>query len=329
MSENAHGSSAQKCFNGDGNSGAAEYKAWKRWARAALVVKKVGGMPPEALGPWIYTLLDGQAALALESIEITDMCTDGGEELFFRELDQRFPDKVAADRMGEAMEEAFGLKIMKNETMEAFTGRSRLVFARLQADGVNLPSEVRGYIVLRGCRLGSLGRATVMSATRRSWEFDEVCTASRASFLGCPPDRWSHGTFGVDELEDRTEDELQDHAEFGGDTEFESEIEALVGAFEPIEESDAIAVLATWQRGSYPVLQTPPDNSDHLTNCLDSSFSCSIRCRPLNYFRRWLYLQNVVSLPLAHPSGRVLRHTSKSPRCTPVRSDSSCVALWS
>ena len=123
MSENGHGSSAQKRFNGDGNSGAAEYKVWKRWARAALVVKKVGRMPPEALGPWIYTLPDGQAALALESIEITDMCTDGGGELVFRELDQRFPDKVAADRMGEAMEKAFGMKIMKNETTEAFTGR--------------------------------------------------------------------------------------------------------------------------------------------------------------------------------------------------------------
>ena len=72
----------------------------------------------------------GQAALALESIDIKDMCTEGREELVFRELDQRFPDKVAADRMGEAMEEAFGLKILKKETTEAFTGRSTLVFTR-------------------------------------------------------------------------------------------------------------------------------------------------------------------------------------------------------
>ena len=96
-----------------GNSGAAEYKVWKRWARAGLAFRKAGGMPTEALGPWMYTLLDGQAALALESIDIKDMCTKGGEELVFRELDQRFPDKVAADRTGEPMEEAFGLKVMK------------------------------------------------------------------------------------------------------------------------------------------------------------------------------------------------------------------------
>ena len=71
MSESGRGGSAQTRFSGDGNSGA-EYKAWKRWARAAHVVNKVGGTPPEALVPWMYALLDGQAALALESIEIKD-----------------------------------------------------------------------------------------------------------------------------------------------------------------------------------------------------------------------------------------------------------------
>ena len=74
-----------------------------------FVVKKVGGMLPEAVGPWKYTLLDGQAALALESIEIKDIGMDG---------------KVAADRTGEAMEETFGLNKHENETSEAFIGSS-------------------------------------------------------------------------------------------------------------------------------------------------------------------------------------------------------------
>ena len=141
-----------EAFKGDGNSGAAEYKVSKRWTRAAPVAKKVGGMPPGALGLCICSLLDGQAALALESIELEDTCMDGGEQLVFRELNQRFPDKVAADRMGEAIGETFGPKITKNETTDAFTGRSRLVFARPQTEGVNLPSDARGHVVLRGCR---------------------------------------------------------------------------------------------------------------------------------------------------------------------------------
>ena len=38
------------------------------------------------------------------------------------------------------------------------------------------------------------------------------------------------------------------HVDLGGDTEFESEIEAVVGALEAIEESDAIEAHATWQQ---------------------------------------------------------------------------------
>ena len=69
--------------------------------------------------------------MVLESIEIEDTCMDGGEELVCQELDQRFPDKVAADRMEEATEETFGLTILKPETFETFTERSRLVPTRL------------------------------------------------------------------------------------------------------------------------------------------------------------------------------------------------------
>ena len=61
-------------------------------------------------------------------------------ELVFRELDQRFPEKVAADGMGEATEEAIDLRILekKTGTTEAFTGRARWIFKRLQK-GVDLP----------------------------------------------------------------------------------------------------------------------------------------------------------------------------------------------
>ena len=87
-----------------------------------------------------------------------------------------------------------------------------------------------------------------MSATRRSWKFDDVCTAIPTSFPGAPPIRWSHGTPSVWTNRKRVEDETQDHVEFGDDAEFESEIEAIVGALEPTEESDATEVLATWKQ---------------------------------------------------------------------------------
>ena len=61
-----------KRFSGDGNDGAAAYKVWKRCAKAAIVVQKATNTPAEAGGPWLYTLLDGQAALAVESVDISE-----------------------------------------------------------------------------------------------------------------------------------------------------------------------------------------------------------------------------------------------------------------
>ena len=51
----------------------------------------------------------------------------------------------------------------------------------------------------------------------------------------------------MEELEDKVEDETKDHVDFGGGAEFESEIEAIVGAPEPTKESDAVEV-ATWKQ---------------------------------------------------------------------------------
>ena len=70
-----------------------------------------------------------------------------------------------------------------------------------------------------------------------------MCMAIQTSSPGGPPDRWSHGTFAVDELEDRVQDETQDHFDFGDDTEFESETKAIVDAQEP-----TFHVLATWKQ---------------------------------------------------------------------------------
>ena len=67
------------------------------------------------------------------------------------------------DRMAEPIEHH-----EKNEITEAFTGAARLLFTRLQK-GVELSSLARGCVIQRGCRPGSIGHASVMSATHRSW----------------------------------------------------------------------------------------------------------------------------------------------------------------
>ena len=70
-------------------------------------------MPADTRVRWIYTLLDGQAALALESTEIKDMCTEGIGARLPRTRSKIPRQGGNADRMGEAVEQTFGLTIMK------------------------------------------------------------------------------------------------------------------------------------------------------------------------------------------------------------------------
>ena len=116
---------SQKWFSGECDGGAAAYKVSKRRSQVAFVTKEWRGMSLHTLGPWLTHDAGRQAALALEALDIKDLTVDGGDGVDFRKLDEKFPDKLAADRMGEAMEEAFGLKFVQAETTEAFKRRAR------------------------------------------------------------------------------------------------------------------------------------------------------------------------------------------------------------
>ena len=115
----------------------------------------------------------------MENVDVGGINVESGEEVMFARLDERFPDKLAADRLGEAMEEGLSLRIQRQETTEAHAGRARLAYARLAKEGVELPPVAPCYLALRGARSGNFGRAAIMSATRRSWHVDEACAADR------------------------------------------------------------------------------------------------------------------------------------------------------
>ena len=125
-------------------------------------------------GPCRYTLVDGQAAMALEASDIKNL--DGGEEgrgwgggggrklSSENSMRDSLTEWQQTDRMAEPIEHHD-----KNEITVAFTGGARLLFTRLQKEGVELSSLARGCVILCGCRPGSIGHASFMSATHRSW----------------------------------------------------------------------------------------------------------------------------------------------------------------
>lgn len=70
---------------------------------------------------------------------------EGGEEVVFQVLDERFPAEATHDRLGKVLDQVFDLKVDKGESTAVYTGKARAAFAAAEAEGVVLPEVARGY----------------------------------------------------------------------------------------------------------------------------------------------------------------------------------------
>lgn len=227
-------------FSGEGKSPCQEYKQWKRWATAHVFVQKSKGVTPEALGPLLFSLLDGEALKSLDDVDIEDdLAVVGGETVVFTALNDRFPEQETSDRIGEMLDDVFGIRIQKTERTADYTGRVRGALARADREGISLPNIAKGYLLLRGARLSADRKAVVLAASRRSYEFDVIAQALRSTYPeGMPTERGAMAAV----MEPDGDDEAGDDQS--------AEIDALLAEQEPptISEEEAIQILATWKQ---------------------------------------------------------------------------------
>ena len=71
--------------------------------------------PREAHGSALFCLLDGPAELALEGLNIEELCVVNGADRLFSCLDERFSDLETHDKIGESLDDVFRLKVEKGE----------------------------------------------------------------------------------------------------------------------------------------------------------------------------------------------------------------------
>lgn len=125
MESGTKGESQVRRFAGDGDNPPKQYKQWKRWARAYLKVQGSKGMSADAFGSVLYTLLDGPALRAFDATDMDIIETAGGQDVIFQVLDERYPEEASHDRLGEVLDQIFDLKVDRNESTAAFTGKVR------------------------------------------------------------------------------------------------------------------------------------------------------------------------------------------------------------
>ena len=86
------------------------------------------------------------------------------------------------DKIWESLDNVSRLRVGKGERTAAYTGRCRELFEKAAREGIGLPDVARGYLMLRGARLGPERKAIVLAAAGQSYTEPNVAQALRSTF---------------------------------------------------------------------------------------------------------------------------------------------------
>ena len=111
-----------KRFSGAG-ANRRDLKRWKTWCLLKMI--SMTTLTKEARGPFVYSMLDGDALTAVEHLEFAEFAIDGGENLIFNILEARYPDKDPIDRAGKALFDVFEVSAREGERLSGQPGLNR------------------------------------------------------------------------------------------------------------------------------------------------------------------------------------------------------------
>ena len=152
-------------------SGAAAYgrdlKRWKTWCLSKMMTMTT--LTEEARGPFAYSMLDGDALLAVEHLEFPEFAIEGGENVIFTILEARYPDKDPIDRACKALLDVFEVSAREGERLGEWSARADSVFHACQRDaGIAFPVMVKGYLCPHRCGLSDDQRAVVLGRAQEA-----------------------------------------------------------------------------------------------------------------------------------------------------------------
>ena len=131
-----------KRLNGEDDDSGKQLRRWKAWAQAKMITMK--DFTDKQKGPWIYTLLDGKALDAVEHLTGDDLAAEDGAPKIWKLLAERFPEKEAHVKMGEALGEVCGLAARESETVQQWTARVKETFDKCKRKAsVDFPSQAQ------------------------------------------------------------------------------------------------------------------------------------------------------------------------------------------
>ena len=127
-----------KRFSGAGANGR-DLKRWKTWCLLKMITMST--LTKEARGPFVYSMLDGDALTAVEHLEFREFAIESGENVIFTFLEARYPSKALFD--------VFEVSAREGEPLGEWSANADSVFHACQRDaGIAFPDMVKGHLCL-------------------------------------------------------------------------------------------------------------------------------------------------------------------------------------
>ena len=164
-----------------GGTDPSAYRLWKR--RSQLLI---GGLPttvPEKKhGPRLMEFIKGEAEMLLECIPVEDLMNEGGAKRIWEVLDEKYLPQPR-DLLQQALKNFFyDLQVKPSETYVQFLARFDAANRLLIEQKIELPSSVKGYMLLKKLKLDGTQESMVLTHTKSSLELPEIVLAVRGIF---------------------------------------------------------------------------------------------------------------------------------------------------
>ena len=134
---------------------ASEYRRWRRRAQLYLMALPTN-IPEKKWGAKLLEHLGGEAEELLEAVEVDEITKEAGWKLVLDTLDEKYKE-ASKDELQRVMKDYFYVIVIKEgETYRKFMTRLDTAYKALVRNGVELPEEVRGWMLLKSLPLSTL-----------------------------------------------------------------------------------------------------------------------------------------------------------------------------
>lgn len=157
------------------------YRNWRRRAKLMIAALPTT-IGKDKFGAKLMEHIRGEAEALLETVDVDIIIKAGGDAKIIEMLDEKYMPQPR-DLLQAALKGYFyDLSIKPGESFLQFVARYDVALRKLKEQEIELPSQVKGYMLLKKLRLDHNQESLVLTATQGKMDLPETLQAVRAVF---------------------------------------------------------------------------------------------------------------------------------------------------